>query len=67
LSKHAADQGFGGAFFNYGPIGCLHASHRALDPEKSTPLRPVYTHKEERFVTRWGGCSIGYRDLAYDL
>jgi hypothetical protein len=50
LSKHAANPGFGSAFFNAGPIGCLSASHRALDPVKSTPLRPAYTHKEEQLL-----------------
>jgi predicted acyl esterase len=50
LSKHATNPGFGAAFFNSGPIGCLRASHRALDLEKSTSLRPVYTHKEEQLL-----------------
>lgn len=50
LSKHAADPKFGTAFFNTGPMGCLRASHRALDPIRSTPLHPVYTHAEEQLL-----------------
>jgi putative CocE/NonD family hydrolase len=39
------------AFYDNGPIalGWLRASHRALDPDRSTPERPVHPHdREER-------------------
>jgi hypothetical protein len=37
------------AFYENGPIalGWLRASHRALDPERSTPERPVHPHDRE--------------------
>jgi hypothetical protein len=33
-----------------GPDGRIRVSHRQLDPEKSTPLQPVHTHKVEEFL-----------------
>jgi hypothetical protein len=41
------------SFYENGPIalGWLRVSHRALDPERSTPERPVHLHtREERLV-----------------
>lgn len=37
------------AFFENGPValGWLRASHRALDPDRSTPLRPWHPHDRE--------------------
>ncbi len=37
------------AFYENGPValGWLRASHRALDPDLSTPLRPVHPHTHE--------------------
>lgn len=45
------------AFFENGPIalGWLRASHRALDPELSTPERPVHLHTHEERL-RPGEC-----------
>lgn len=34
-----------------GPVGRLRVSHRALDPELSTPSEPVLTHKDEQQLT----------------
>jgi predicted acyl esterase len=40
------------AFYDNGPIalGWLRASHRALDPERSTPLQPVHPHTHEQLL-----------------
>lgn len=41
------------AFFEDGPValGWLRASHRALDPARSTPLQPVHPHTTEEPLT----------------
>ncbi|MPY55704.1 CocE/NonD family hydrolase [Streptomyces spongiae] len=40
------------AGFGYeGPSGRLRVSHRALDPERSTPSEPYLTHAEEQLLT----------------
>jgi predicted acyl esterase len=40
------------AFYDNGPIalGWLRASHRALDPQRSTPLQPVHPHTHEELL-----------------
>jgi putative CocE/NonD family hydrolase len=40
------------AFYENGPValGWLRASHRALDEERSTPWRPVHSHREEALL-----------------
>ena len=41
------------AFHEDGPValGWLRASHRALDPERSTPWQPVHSHDREEPLT----------------
>ncbi len=34
-----------------GPYGHLRVSHRELDPERSTPAQPYYTHTHEQLLT----------------
>ncbi len=40
------------AFYEYGPValGWQRVSHRALDPERSTPERPVHLHTHEELL-----------------
>ncbi len=41
------------AFYEYGPValGWQRVSHRALDPERSTPERPVHLHTSEELLS----------------
>jgi uncharacterized protein len=41
------------AFYENGPValGWLRASHRALDPNRSTPWQPVHPHDREEFLS----------------
>jgi predicted acyl esterase len=50
IDEHGNEVGFTFySFYENGPIalGWLRASHRALDPEASTPERPVHLHERE--------------------
>lgn len=51
LTQHEANPDFGAAYFNDGPKGKLRASHRELNQDLSTPLHPVYTHREEQLLS----------------
>lgn len=53
LSPDGEEVTFRGANDPHTPIsqGWLRASHRKLDPEQSTPYRPVHTHDEQQTLT----------------
>lgn len=46
LRRHAADPKDCDGYFDSGPMGCLRASHRELDEEKSSLFHPVYSHRK---------------------
>ncbi|PYI10263.1 alpha/beta-hydrolase [Aspergillus sclerotiicarbonarius CBS 121057] len=47
LRRHSADPKDCETYFDYGPMGCLRASHRELDEHQSSLFHPIHTHQRE--------------------
>ncbi|PWY80311.1 hydrolase CocE/NonD family protein [Aspergillus sclerotioniger CBS 115572] len=47
IRRHSADPKDCETYFDPGPMGCLRASHRELDEDKSSLFHPVHTHQRE--------------------